>query len=72
MKKRIIIIITIVTCIAIGIFSVIKFDLVRKIENKIHLQKIKNEILTEANKKYSDEPELIIAKFLNQLLVKKT
>ena len=72
MKKRIIIIITIVSCITIGIFSVIKFDLVSKIENKIYLQKIKNEILSEANKKYSDEPELITAKLFNQLLVKKT
>lgn len=66
MKKRIIIIITIVTCIAIGIFSVIKFDLVSKIENKIYLQKIKNEILTEANEKYSDEPELITETFTDK------
>ena len=59
MKNRIIIIIVIVTCISIGIFFVIKFDLISKIENKIYLQKIKNETLTEANEKYTDEPELI-------------
>ena len=66
MKKRIIIIITIVSCITIGIFSVIKFDLISKIENKIHLLKIKNEILTEANEKYSDEPELITETFTDK------
>ena len=66
MKKRIIIIITIASCITIGIFSVIKFDLISKIENKIHQQKIKNEILSEANKKYSDEPELITETFTDK------
>ena len=66
MKKKIIIIITIVMFIVIGIFSVIKFDLVSKIENKIHLLKIKNEILSEANEKYSDEPELITETFTDK------
>lgn len=63
MKKRKIINIVLVTCIAIGIFFVIKFDLISKIENKIYLQKIKNEILTKANEKYSDKPESITETF---------
>ena len=66
MKKKSIIIIVIVICIAIGIFFIIKFDLVSKIENKIYLQKIKNETLTEANKKYADEPELFTETFTDK------
>ena len=72
MKKRSIIIIVIV--ISIGIFFMVKFDLVRKIENKIYLQKIKNETLTEANEKYADEPELVAETFTdkygNEIVVK--
>ena len=59
MKKRKIINIVLIACIAIGIFFVIRFDLVSKIENKIYQQKIKNEILAKANEKYSDKPESI-------------
>jgi len=74
MKKKNIIIIGLVTFIAIGIFFVIKFDLINKIENKIYLQKIKNETLTEANEKYNDEPELITETFTdkdgNEIVVK--
>jgi len=74
MKNRIITITTIVIFIAIGIFCVIKFDLISKIENKIYLQKIKNETLNEANKKYTDEPELITETFIdkdgNEIVVK--
>lgn len=74
MKKKSIIIVVIVTCISIGIFFVIKFDLIRKIENKIYLQKIKNEILTEANEKYSDKSEFITKTFTdkdgNKIVVK--
>ena len=65
-QNRIIIIIVIVTCISIGIFAVIKFDLISKIENKIYLQKIKNESLTEANEKYTDEPEFITETFTDK------
>jgi len=74
MKKKSTIIIVIVICIAIGIFFVIKFDLISKIENKIYLQTVKNEILTEANEKYADEPELISETFTdkdgNEIVVK--
>ena len=74
MKKKSIIIIVIVICISIGIFFIIKFDLISKIENKIYLQKIKNETLNEANKKYTDEPELITETFIdkdgNEIVVK--
>ena len=74
MKNRNIIIIVIVTCLAIGIFLVIKLDLIKTIEKKIYLQKIKNEILTEANEKYNDEPELITETFTdkdgNEIVVK--
>jgi acyl-coenzyme A synthetase/AMP-(fatty) acid ligase len=74
MKKKSIIIIVIVACISIGIIFVIKYDLVRKIENKIYLQKIKNEILTEDNEKYTDEPELVTETFAdedgNEIVVK--
>ena len=66
MKKRIIINIVLVACIVIGIFFVIKFDLVGKIENKIYQQKIKNEISNEANEKYPDEPELITETFIDK------
>ena len=66
MKKKSIIIIVFVICISIGIFFVIKFDLVRKIENKIYLQTVKNETLTEANEKYSSEPELITETFTDK------
>ncbi|MBM3708479.1 MAG: hypothetical protein FJW69_09155 [Actinobacteria bacterium] len=74
MKNRIITITTIIMIIAIGTFFVIKFDLLSKIENKIYLQKIKNEILAEANEKYTDKPELITEKFTdkdgNEIFVK--
>jgi predicted secreted protein len=49
MKKRKIINIVLVACVVIGIFFIIKFDLVGKIENIIYQQKIKNEISNEAN-----------------------
>jgi hypothetical protein len=55
-----------VTCIAIRVFSVVEFDLISKIENKILLLKIKNKILSEANEKYSDEPELITETFTDK------
>ena len=63
MKKRKIINIVLITCIAVGIFFVIKFDLVSKIEKKIYLQKIKNEVLAKSNEKYSDKPESITETF---------
>ena len=66
MKKRKIINIVLVVCIVIGIFFVIKFDLVGKIENKINQQKIKNEILVKTNEKYPDEPELITETFIDK------
>lgn len=65
-KKRNIIIIVLVASIVIGIFFVIKFDLISKIENKIYLQKVKNEISTKANAKYSSEPELITETFTDK------
>ena len=64
MKKRKIINIVLVVCIVIGIFFVIKFNLIGKIENKIQQQKIKNEALAETDKKYPDEPELITEAFV--------
>jgi len=74
MKNRIITIVVIIMCIAAGIFFVIKFDLISKIENKIYLQKIKNEIVTEANEKYTDKPEQITETFIdkdgNEIVVK--
>jgi len=74
MKNRNTIIIVIVICLAIGIFLVIKLDLINTIEKKIYLQKIKNEILTEANEKYNDEPELITETFtdkdVNEIVIK--
>jgi len=66
MKKRKIINIVLVACVVIGIFFVIKFDLVGKIENIIYQQKIKNEISNEANEKYPDEPELITETFIDK------
>ena len=66
MKKRKIINIVLITCIAVGIFFVIKFDLISKIENKIYLQKIKNEILAKTNEKYSDKPESITETFTDK------
>lgn len=74
MKNRIIIIVVIIICIAAGIFFIIKFDLVSKIENKIYLQTVKNKTLTEANEKYIDEPELVTETFTdkdgNKIVVK--
>ncbi|MCL5772709.1 MAG: hypothetical protein M1479_10645 [Actinobacteria bacterium] len=74
MKNRIIILIAIVIFISIGFFVAIKFDLISKIENKIYLQKIKNETLNEANEKYTDKPELITETFTdkdgNEVVVK--
>ena len=66
MKNKSIMIIVILICISIGVFFVIKFDLISKIENKIYLQTVKNDILTEANKKYADEPELITETFTDK------
>jgi len=66
MKKRKIINIVLVVCIAIGIFFVIKFNLIGKIENIIYQQKIKNEISAETDEKYPDEPELIKETFINK------
>jgi len=66
MKKRKIINIVLVVCIVIGIFFVIKFNLVGKIENKIYQQKIKNEASDKTNEKYSDEPELITETFIDK------
>ena len=74
MKKKKLIIIVLAIFIALGIFSVVKFDLFSKIKNKIYLQNLKNEILTEANEKYSDKPELITETFTdkdgNEIVVK--
>lgn len=74
MKNRTITIIFTVMCIAAGILCIVKFDLISKIENKIYLQKIKNETLAEANAKYTDEPELINETFIdkdgNEIIVK--
>jgi len=61
MKKRKIINIILVTIIIIGIFFIIKFDLVRRIENKINQQKIKNEASAE-----TDEFELITETFIDK------
>jgi len=61
MKKRKIINIALVVFMVIGIFFVIKFDLVGKIENKIHQQKIKNEASAETN-----ESELIKETFIDK------
>jgi hypothetical protein len=73
-KKKSIIIVVIVICISIGIFFVIRFDLVKKIGNTIYLQTVKSKILTEANEKYSNEPELITETFTdkdgNEIVVK--
>ena len=66
MKKRKIINIVLVVCIVIGIFFVIKFDLVGKIENMIHQQKIKNEASDKIDEKYPDEPELIKETFIDK------
>src|SRR4030042_2649075 len=66
MKKRKIINIVLVVCIVIGIFFVIRFDLVGIIENIIYQQKIKNEISNEANEKYPDEPKLITETFIDK------
>jgi hypothetical protein len=66
MKKRKIINIVLIVCIVIGIFFVIKFDLVGKIENKIYQQKIKNEASAKTNEKYPDEPELITETFIDK------
>lgn len=74
MKKRKIINIVLITCMAIGIFFAVKFDLISKIESKIYQQKVKNEILTKTNEKYSDKPESIIETFTdkdgNEVVVK--
>jgi len=61
MKKRKVINIVLIACIAIGIFFVIKFDLIKKVEDKIHQQKIKNE--TSAK---NDESELIKETFIDK------
>jgi len=61
MKKRKIINIALIVFIVIGIFFVIKFDLVGKIENKIQQQKIKNEASAE-----TDNSELITKTFVDK------
>ncbi len=61
MKKRKIINIALVVFIVIGIFLVIKFDLVGKIENKIQQQKIKKEASVE-----TDNSELITETFIDK------
>lgn len=58
MRRRKIINIALVVCIVIGVFFVIKFDLVGRIENKINQQKIKNEASAE-----TDKSELITKTF---------
>jgi hypothetical protein len=69
MKKWKIINIILIVLIVIGIFLVIKFDLVGRIENKINQQKIKNEASAE-----TDESELITERFVdkdgNEVVVK--
>lgn len=66
MKKRKIINIVLVACIVLGIFFVIKFNMVGKIKNIIYQQKIINEVSNEANEKYPDEPELITETFIDK------
>jgi hypothetical protein len=61
MKKRKIINIILVTIIVVGIFFVIKFDLVGRIENKVQQQKIKSEVSTK-----TDESELITETFIDK------
>jgi len=61
MKKRKIINIVLVASIVIGIFFVIKFDLIGKIENKIQQQKIKKEASAK-----TDESELIKETFIDK------
>jgi hypothetical protein len=74
MKHRKIIIIVLVLLITIGIFLVIKFDLINSIRNKISLQKIKYETSVKTNEKYSAEPETITETFTdkegNEIVVK--
>jgi len=61
MKKRKIINTVLIILIVIGIFLVIKFDLVGKIENKVNQQKIKNETSAE-----TDESGLITETFIDE------
>jgi len=61
MKKRKIINIILIVLIVIGIFFVIKFDLVGKIENKVNQQRIKNETSAE-----TDESGLITETFIDE------
>jgi len=66
MKKWKVINIILVICLAIGLFFVIKFNLIEKIENIVYEQKIKNENVTKADDKYADEDELIKEKLLDK------
>jgi len=61
MKKRKIINIVLIIIIVIGIFLVIKFDLVGKIESKIQQQKVKKEASAK-----TDESELIKETFIDK------
>jgi hypothetical protein len=61
MKKRKIINIVLIVFIVIGIFLVIKFDLVGKIENKVNKKKIKNEASAK-----TDESGLITETFIDK------
>jgi len=61
MKRRKIINIVLTVFIVIGIFFVIKFNLVGKIENKIQQQKIKNGVSAK-----TDESELIMETFIDK------
>jgi len=66
MKKWKVINIVLIICIAAGIFFVIKFDLVGKIENIIYGQQTRNETLNKANDKYTNGDELITEKLLDK------
>jgi len=66
MKKRKVINIVLVICVAAGVFFVIRLDLVGKIENIIFEQKIKNETLTKDDDKYTNEDKLITEKLLDK------
>jgi hypothetical protein len=66
MKKRKVINIVLVICVAIGVFFVIRFGLVSRIENIIYEQKVKNENLNKDDERYNDEDELITEKLLDK------
>jgi hypothetical protein len=66
MKKRKVINIVLVICIAIGVFLVIRFGLVSRIENIVYEQKIKNENLNKDDEMHNDGPELVTEKLLDK------